>query len=134
MVFITGNNLEVLPDATDVYIGLAANVSNSLPTKIIAQGRHFVFVYLQLEGNAKVNVCFLLSVNIKFIDHRGFISLCQHGKHTDKAVAPSCLAAMQWHTGCEYCILSLKIKSDKRTRRNDSYTDHLRSPSITISW
>lgn len=120
MVFITGNNLEVLPDATDVYIGLAANDFNSLPTKIIAQGRHFVFVYLQLEGNAKVNVCFLSSVNTGFIDHQGFISLCQHSKCTDKAVSPSCLASTQWHTGCKYCIVSLKIKSDKRTRCNDS--------------
>lgn len=69
MIFITGNNLQVLPESTNVYIGLAANVSNSLPMKIIAQGRHFVFVYLQLEGNAKVNVCFLLPVNTRFIDH-----------------------------------------------------------------
>lgn len=37
--------------------------------KIIAQGRHFVFVYFQLEGNAKVNVYFLFVVNTRFIDH-----------------------------------------------------------------
>lgn len=59
----------MLPESTNVYTGLAANVSNSLAMKIIAQAKGSVCVYLQLEGNAKVNVCFLLPVNTRFIDH-----------------------------------------------------------------
>lgn len=95
----------MLPESTNVYTGLAANVSNSLPLKITAQGRHFVFVYLQPEGNAKDNVCFLLPVNTRFIDHRGFIALCQQGKCSDKAAAPSCPAPV--HNGTEDANMSL---------------------------
>jgi len=105
VIFITGNNLQVLPESTSVYIGLAANVSNSLAMKIIAQGRHFAFVYLQPEGNAKVNVRFLLSVNTRFIDHWGFIALCQQGKRSDKAAAPRCLAPV--HNGTQDASISL---------------------------
>lgn len=82
--------------------------------KTIAQGRHFIFVYFQLEGNAKVNVwgLFLWSIQDLLITEVPWLCASMANAVEKQQLPAACLKCTVAHrTRVFYCLAKNKNKT-----------------------